>query len=77
MTESMMSLDQELIAKVKAIQIRASHLADDVFAGEYESAFKGSIIACCSPLICDLWEIALIHQKKFYSELLDRCLHIK
>lgn len=34
-------LDEELIAKVKKIQVRASHLADDVFSGEYESAFKG------------------------------------
>ena len=40
MSESKM-LDEELIAKVKNIQVRASHLADDVFAGEYQSAFKG------------------------------------
>ena len=30
-------LSEELIAKVKNIQIRASHLANDIFAGEYES----------------------------------------
>ncbi len=34
-------LDDELLAKIKGIQIRANHLANDVFAGEYESAFKG------------------------------------
>ena len=34
-------LDDELLAKIKAIQIRTRHLVDDVFAGEYQSAFKG------------------------------------
>ena len=34
-------LDDELIAKIKNIHIRASRLVNDVFAGEYESAFKG------------------------------------
>jgi uncharacterized protein (DUF58 family) len=34
-------IDDELLAKVKAIQIRARHLVSDVFAGEYQSAFKG------------------------------------
>src|SRR4029077_13904601 len=30
-----------LIAKIKGVQIRARHLVNDVFAGQYESAFKG------------------------------------
>ena len=34
-------LDEELVAKIKGIQIRANSLVNDVFAGEYESAFKG------------------------------------
>lgn len=34
-------LDEQLIAKIKGIQIRAMRLVNDVFAGEYESAFKG------------------------------------
>jgi uncharacterized protein (DUF58 family) len=34
-------LDQELLAKIKGIQIRARHLVNDVFAGEYQSAFRG------------------------------------
>jgi uncharacterized protein (DUF58 family) len=34
-------LDDELINKIKGIQLKAAHLANDVFAGEYESAFKG------------------------------------
>jgi uncharacterized protein (DUF58 family) len=34
-------LDKELIAQIKSIQLRASHLVTASFAGEYESAFKG------------------------------------
>lgn len=34
-------LSDELISKIKGIQIKATHLANDVFAGEYQSAFKG------------------------------------
>ena len=34
-------LDSELMAKIKGIQIRARHLVNDVFAGEYQSAFRG------------------------------------
>ena len=34
-------LDEELIAKIKGIQIRARHLVNDAFAGDYLSAFKG------------------------------------
>ena len=34
-------LADELISKIKGIQIKAAHLANDVFAGEYASAFKG------------------------------------
>ena len=34
-------IDDELLAKIKTIQIRAKRLVNDVFAGEYESAFKG------------------------------------
>ena len=34
-------LDEDLIAKIKGIQIRARYLVNDVFAGEYHSAFKG------------------------------------
>lgn len=34
-------LDKSLIAKIRGIQIRAKHLVNDVFAGEYQSAFKG------------------------------------
>ena len=33
--------DSELMAKIKLIQIRARHLVNDVFAGEYQSAFRG------------------------------------
>lgn len=35
------ALDDELLAKIKGVQIRAKHLVNDVFAGEYISAFKG------------------------------------
>ena len=35
------ALSPELFAKIKAIQIRTQRLVNDVFAGEYESAFKG------------------------------------
>ena len=35
------ALPQELFQKIKAIQIRTQRLVNDVFAGEYESAFKG------------------------------------
>ena len=34
-------LDESLIAKIRGIQIRARHMVNDVFAGEYQSAFKG------------------------------------
>ena len=34
-------LSPELFAKIKAIQIRTQRVVNDVFAGEYESAFKG------------------------------------
>jgi uncharacterized protein (DUF58 family) len=34
-------LDPELIAKIKNIQMKSKHLVNDVFAGEYQSAFKG------------------------------------
>ncbi len=34
-------LDDELMAKIKGIQIRAKHLVNNTFAGEYESAFRG------------------------------------
>ena len=34
-------LNQELLSKIKGIQIQARHLVSDVFAGHYESAFKG------------------------------------
>ncbi len=32
---------QELIRKIRRVQIRTSHLASDVFAGHFHSAFKG------------------------------------
>jgi uncharacterized protein (DUF58 family) len=35
------SLSPELFQKIKEIQIRTQRLVDDVFAGEYETAFKG------------------------------------
>ncbi len=34
-------LDQDLLAKIKQIHIRAKHLVSDAFASEYLSAFKG------------------------------------
>ena len=34
-------LDDDLLSKIKGISIRAKHLVNDVFAGEYLSAFKG------------------------------------
>jgi uncharacterized protein (DUF58 family) len=34
-------LDDDLLSKVKGIQIKAKHMVNDVFAGEYLSAFKG------------------------------------
>ena len=34
-------LDEELIAQIKGIQIRARHLVNSSFAGEYQSAFRG------------------------------------
>ena len=34
-------LNEELLAKIRGIQIHARHLVSDVFAGHYESAFKG------------------------------------
>mgnify|MGYP003951889995 CR=1 FL=1 len=38
---SLKLLDEELLTKVKGIQIKAKYLVNDVFAGEYLSAFKG------------------------------------
>ncbi len=35
------SLSPELFQKIKSIQIRTQRVVNDVFAGEYESAFKG------------------------------------
>jgi len=35
------TLSAELFAKIRGIQIRAQRLVTDLFAGEYESAFKG------------------------------------
>ena len=32
---------QELLSKIRRIQIRTSHMANDVFAGHYHSTFKG------------------------------------
>jgi uncharacterized protein (DUF58 family) len=32
---------QELLKKIRQIEIYTDHLADDVFAGQYESAFRG------------------------------------
>jgi len=34
-------LDEKLVSKIRNIQIRAKYLVNDVFAGEYQSAFKG------------------------------------
>ncbi len=34
-------LAKELLAKIRRIQIRTSHMANDVFAGHYHSTFKG------------------------------------
>lgn len=34
-------IPQELVKKIRRIQIRTSHLADDMLAGQYLSAFKG------------------------------------
>jgi uncharacterized protein (DUF58 family) len=39
--EPVETLPAELFAKIKAIQIRTQRVVNDVFAGEYESAFKG------------------------------------
>jgi uncharacterized protein (DUF58 family) len=33
--------DEELMSKIKHIQMKAQHLSNEVFAGEYLSAFKG------------------------------------
>ncbi len=35
------SLSPELLAQIKAIQLRTQHLVTDVMAGQYESAFRG------------------------------------
>lgn len=40
-TPTPLLLDEALIAKIRGVQIRAKHLVNDVFAGEYQSAFKG------------------------------------
>ncbi len=34
-------IPQEILEKVRLIEIRARHLVDDVFSGQYESVFKG------------------------------------
>ena len=34
-------IPKDLIKKIRRIQIRTSHMADDVLAGQYHSAFKG------------------------------------
>ncbi|QDS96904.1 DUF58 domain-containing protein [Adhaeretor mobilis] len=34
-------IPQELMKKIRRIQIRTSHLADDMLSGQYHSAFKG------------------------------------
>lgn len=34
-------LDPEVVARIKNIQIRAKHLVNSTFAGEYKSAFRG------------------------------------
>lgn len=34
-------LDSELLAKIKGIQLKAKHLVNSSFAGEYKSAFRG------------------------------------
>ena len=41
LAEKSIPLPAELIAKIREVQIRARHLSSDVFAGQYESAFKG------------------------------------
>ena len=35
------TLEPEIFAKIKAIQIRTQRVVTDVLAGDYESAFKG------------------------------------
>jgi uncharacterized protein (DUF58 family) len=39
--EASAALSPELFQKIKEIQIRTQRMVDDVFAGEYETAFKG------------------------------------
>lgn len=34
-------LDEDLLKKIKGIQIRAKHLVNNAFAGDYQSAFRG------------------------------------
>ena len=34
-------IPQELVKKIRRIQIRTSHKVDDLLAGQYHSAFKG------------------------------------
>ena len=34
-------IPQEILHKIKKIHIRSNHLVNDIFAGEYESAFRG------------------------------------
>jgi len=41
MKKEKVKLDENLIAKIRRIQMRAKHLVNDSFAGEYQSAFKG------------------------------------
>ena len=34
-------IPKELLRQIRSIQIRTSHLVNDVLAGQYESVFKG------------------------------------
>ena len=34
-------IPKELLKKIRRIQIRTSHIADDLLAGHYHSAFRG------------------------------------
>mgnify|MGYP000444027769 CR=1 FL=1 len=38
---SKVKLDKELLKKIRRIEIRTSHMVNDVLAGQYHSAFKG------------------------------------
>jgi len=41
MSHNVSALDPALLARIKGIQILARYLVNDIFAGEYQSAFKG------------------------------------